>query len=248
MNDPGQIRFTISRISDLMYDMTLDPRIKSGSVIANFSVIKEEDLQSALDIFNQVSSIGLVVSPYFRILKEGESMGTMEVGEGEVGLATVCSITIDGVLLKSGVPTNLKGGGIVQVVKGRPMRFTHFIDYRYTTIDPLEVLMSQQQTSVMGVVKMGSGRILANLREAPMVARGAIEETLDMLNAAGFDGVLEVGEPNSDLLGVTLDRDHIGIAVIGGTNPLAAIQEAGIGIRTGALSDLIELSKMEMIR
>lgn len=248
MNDPGQIRFTISRISDLMYDMTLDPRIKSGSVIANFSVIKEDDLQSALDIFNQVSSIGLVVSPYFRILKEGESMGNMEVGEGEVGLATVCSITIDGVLLKSGVPTNLKGGGIVQVVKGRPMRFTHFIDYRYTTIDPLEVLMSQQQTSVMGVVKTGSGRILANLREAPMVARDAIEKTLDLLTAAGFDGVLEVGEPNSDLFGVTLDRDHLGIAVIGGTNPLAAIQEAGISIRTGALSDLIELSKMETIK
>ncbi|MDY6958218.1 MAG: DUF128 domain-containing protein [Halobacteriota archaeon] len=248
MNDQEQIRFTISRISDLKFNMTLDPRIKSGSVISNFSIIREDDLQDALDIFNQVSSIGLVVSPYFRILREGESMGTMKVGEGEVGLATVCSITIDGVLMKSGVPTNLKGGGIVQVVKGRPMRFTHFIDYRYTTIDPLEVLMSQKLTSVMNVVKTGSGRILANLREAPMVARDAIEETLDLLNAAGFDGVLEVGEPNSDIFGVTLDRDHIGIAVIGGTNPLAAIQEAGICIRTGALSDLIDLSKMEAIR
>ncbi|MDY6965766.1 MAG: DUF128 domain-containing protein [Halobacteriota archaeon] len=245
MNDSRKIRFTNSKISDLMYEMTFDPKKKNGSVITNVSIIREEDLKRVLQIFHQISWRGLIISPHIKIFREGENIGGLVVGEGEVGLATVCSTTIDGMLIKSGIPINLKGGGIVEVAQGRALRFTHFLDYRCTTIDPLEILMSQRLTSVMKMIKTGSGRVLANLREVPMVAREDTEETLEKLIIAGFNGVLEVGEPNSDLFGVSVERDHIGIAIVGGTNPSAAIQEDGMDIRTKAMSNLIEFSTME---
>ena len=54
-------------------------------------------------------------------------------------------------------------------------------------------------------------------------------------------------ESNREVLGVPIERDHIGIVAIGGTNPMAAVQEQGIPIRTQALSELIDIDEMEMV-
>src|SRR5450756_1725022 len=83
--------------------------------------------------------------------------------------------------------------------------------------------MSQELTSVTDMINTGTGKILANLREAPMPARDKIEQVLDSLVEAGFSCILEVGEPNNDILGIQVGRDKLGIAVIGGTNPMAYV-------------------------
>jgi repressor of nif and glnA expression len=138
-------------------------------------------------------------------------------------------------------------GGLVEIRDGEPVRFTNVLTYQSTTIDPLEVLMSQELTSVMSMLKTGSGKILANLREAPMVARDIIDSTLADMVDAGINGILEVGEPNTRILDVPVERDHLGIVVIGGTNPMAIVQEHGIPIRTNAMSTLIDINKLSHI-
>jgi repressor of nif and glnA expression len=70
------------------------------------------------------------------------------------------------------------------------LRFTDILTYDSTTIDPLDVLMSQELTSVTEMIRTGSGKILANMREAPMAARDRIEERLDALVEAGFACIL----------------------------------------------------------
>jgi len=67
---------------------------------------------------------------------------------------------------------------------------------------------------------------------------------LDSLVEAGFSCILEVGEPNNDILGIQVGRDKLGIAVIGGTNPMALVQENGIEINTQELSILIDIDEM----
>jgi repressor of nif and glnA expression len=127
------------------------------------------------------------------------------------------------------------------------VRFTDILTYESTTIDPIDVLMSQDLTSVTDVITTGSGKILANMRIVPMHARGRVEDALDTLKSANFDSILWVSEPNTDVLGVPIERDHIGIVAIGGTNPMAAVQEQGTPIHTHAFSELVDVSEMETI-
>ncbi len=238
------ITFTISRIEELIYGVTFDPATKKGKVIANLFVVKKEDLDRVLEIFSQVMYSGIAVSPLIKIIEEGETSGGRVIEKGMVGILTTCSITIDGVLLKAGVPSKLKCGGIVQVRDREPVRFTDLLMYVSTTLDPLEVFTSRNSTSVLQVIATGSGKILANLREVPISARENVEGILEDLAAADFKGVLAVGEPNTPLLDVPVGRDRVGIAIIGSHNLVAAVVESDIEIQSKAISHLVEVSEM----
>jgi repressor of nif and glnA expression len=247
----AEIMFVSSKIESMMYEVTFDPVQRKGKIIVNTSSVDEADIKKALDVIRQAVYSGLSVSPYVKIIHPGEKIGNVKIEKGKIGIATACSITIDGVLLKTGIPVKPKFGGVVEIKHGSPLRFTDILAYDSTTIDPLDVLMSQELTSVAEMINTGSGKILANLREAPMAARDRIEEMLGSLVEAGFSCILEVGQPNSDILGVQVGRDKIGIAVIGGTNPMALVQEQGIDINTqetSALLDIEEMTHMDEIR
>ncbi|TAN38225.1 MAG: DUF128 domain-containing protein [Candidatus Methanoperedens sp.] len=243
----SEIMFIISRIESLMYEVTFDPLARKGKIIANLSIVNESDFKKVLDLFRQAMHSGLSVSPYIKIIRPGEKVGDMKIEKGKIGIATTCSITIDAVLLKAGIPVKPRFGGVVEIHDGTPLRFTDILTYDSTTIDPLDVLMSQELTSVTEMIRTGSGKILANMREAPMAARDRIEERLDALVEAGFACILEVGEPNSDILGIQVGRDKMGIAVIGGTNPMAFVQEQGIDIETKEMSRLLDIEEMSHI-
>lgn len=238
------LMFIISRIENLMYEVTFDPQKKRGRIIVNISIVNESDFNKVLGYIRQAVHSGLSVSPYIKIIRPGEKIGNVKIEKGKIGIATACSITIDGVLLKAGIPVKPKFGGVVEIHDGSPVRFTDVLTYESTTIDPLDVLMSQELTSVTGMINTGSGKILANLREAPMASRDKIEQVLDSLVEAGFSCILEVGEPNNDILGVQVGRDKLGIVVIGGTNPMALVQEHGIDINTQELSVLLDVEEM----
>ncbi|NJD78294.1 MAG: DUF128 domain-containing protein [Candidatus Methanoperedens sp.] len=243
----NEIMFIISKIESMMYEVTFDPVKGNGKIITNLSIIDEADFKEVIGFLRQAAHSGLAVSPYIKIIRPGEKIGDVRIEKGKIGIATLCSITIDGVLLKAGVPVKPKFGGVVEIHDGLPLRFTDMLTYDSTTIDPLDVLMSQELTSITEMVNTGSGKILANLREAPMAARERIEQVLDSLIKAGFSCILEVGEPNSDILGVQVGRDKLGIAIIGGTNPMALVQEHGIDINTQEMSLLIDISEMSHI-
>ncbi len=244
----SRIQFTSAKIEDLMFRTTFDPRTRQGDVIINLSLISSKDYDDVIKIFSMAMNSGLTVSPMIKVFREGDAIGNIIIGKNEVGFATVCSITIDGILLKSGVMIKPKFGGLVEIREGLPVRFTNVLTYQSTTIDPLEVLMSQELTSVMEMLRTGTGKILANLREAPMIARDIIDSTLSDMVEAGITGILEVGEPNTRILDIPVERDHLGIVVIGGTNPMAIVQEHGIPIRTNAMSTLMSFSEMKHIR
>jgi len=240
----NQIIFTLSNIEDLIYGVTFDLSSGSGRIVTNISLIDRGDVDNILHIFRDVMLSGLTVSPLAKMLSPGESVNDFIIPNGKCGIATVCSITVDGILLKHGIPVKPRFGGLVEVKDGNPVRFTDLVRYDSTTIDPMEVLMSQSMTSVSDMLTIGSGKILANLREITMNARNKVEETLDDMVSVGFGGILEVGDPNSDVLGVSVERDHFGVVVAGGTNPMAVAQEQGFRIDTHAMSSLMDVGDM----
>ena len=229
--------FTLSRIENLMHQVSFDPVEMNGKIITNTSLVEKERLNETLAVFYDIIQSGLSVSPLIMLEEE----------KGLIKIKTACSLTISGVLLKHGIPVRPKGGGLIEVVERGPTRFTDMLLYWATTIDPIDVLTSQELTDITGMMRTGNGRILGNLQEAPMLARERIEEVLDQLTAAEFTGVLELGEPNMNVLGVSVERDHVGIALVGGTNLVAAAQECGIKMRHESISDLTDVADMKHI-
>lgn len=220
-----------------MHQVSFDPVEMKGKIITNTSLVEKECLNETLSIFYNTIQSGLSVSPLI-MLEEEERL---------VKIKTACSLTISGVLLKHGILVRPKGGGLIEVVGREPTRFTDMLMYWATTIDPIDVLTAQGLTDIMGMMRTGNGRILGNLQEAHMLSRDRIEEVLDLLTEAEFTGVLELGEPNMNVLGVSLERDHVGIALVGGTNLVAAAQECGINVKHESISDLTDVSEMKHI-
>lgn len=229
--------FTLSRIENLMHQVTFDPVQMKGKIITNTSLVERGRLPEALAIFYDTIQSGLAVSPLMLVSEEKRM----------VRIKTACSLTISGVLLKQGIPVRPKGGGLIEVVEREPVRFTDMLMYWATTIDPIDVLTAQGLTDIMGMMRTGNGRILGNVQEAPMLARERIEVALEQISAAEFTGVLELGEPNMNVLGVSVERDHVGIALVGGTNLVAAAQECGIDMVHESISDLTEVGEMRHI-
>ena len=229
--------FTLARIENLMYQATFDPLYMKGRIITNTTRVNNESLDEILSVFCDTIKSGLAVSPMIKIIP----------GKRMTKIKTACSLTLCAVMLKNGIPVHPKGGGLVEVVKREPTRFTDMLMYWATTIDPIDVLTAQGLMDITGMMRTGNGRILGNLHEAPMLARNRIEDLLTILARAGFAGVLELGQPNMDVLGVSVERDHVGMALVGGTNLVAAAKECGIELMHESISDLTDIQEMKHI-
>jgi len=242
------LKFVNHIIEDYAIQVTFDPTTGEGKVVYNLSLIKNEDLDFAISILKDANRTGVSVSGLVRFLASGEKVSGFVIPAGSTGICTLCSITFDGLLIRRGIPVNPIGGGVVEIENMTPVRFTHIILYEHTTIDPLQVLISQKTTSVTSVMHKGSGNILANIREFHMEAEPLVGQVLDELADSSYSGILEMGIPNVPLLGVPVNPQFIGIAAIGGTNPLAAIREGGRWVQIQAMKGLMDISEMVDIR
>jgi repressor of nif and glnA expression len=238
------VLFASSRIEEMMFKTTLDLNTMQGDIIVNVSIVNTDDLERVLETMDVAFNSGLSISPFLRLIDSGETIGNLKIMPEQTGIVTMCSITIDGLFLRAGILTNPKLGGIVQIHNGLPVRFTDVLTYTSTTSDPLEILLSQDITSVLEMLHTGSGKILANLREVHMSARDEIDTILYKMMETGISGILEVGNPNTHVLDVPVERDHLGVVAIGGTNPMAIVKEQGIYIHTNAMSTIVDINSM----
>nr|WP_319377200.1 DUF128 domain-containing protein [uncultured Methanoregula sp.] len=242
------IKFVNHNIEDYAIQVTFDPEKGTGDVVYNLSLIKNEDLEFAISVLRDSYRAGISVSGLIKLIPSGERIENITIPEGCTGICTMCSITFDGLLIRRGIPVNPIGGGVVEIENRVPIRFTHIIMYEYTTIDPLQVLISQKTTSVTNVMRRGSGNILANIREFHMEAEPLVGIVLDELADSCYSGILEVGMPNLPLLGVPVSPQYVAIAAIGGTNPLAVIREGDRWVQIQAMKGLMDITAMDEIR
>ncbi len=241
------LKFLNHRIEEYALMVTYDPEKEAGEILYNLSLIREEDRDAIIATLHDSYSTGLCVSDRVRFVEAGDSVGGIKIPGDELGICTMCSITLDALLIRRGVPLRPIGGGVVEIVDRIPRRFTDIIRYESTTIDPIQVLLSQEVTDITRVMTRGDGAILANMRECHMESEFVVSATLEELTDAGFTGILEVGVPNVPLLGVPVRPEYFGIALVGGTNPIAAFKEQGGQARTVALKGLMDIGEMVYI-
>lgn len=223
-----QVGFIVERIALLAFQTTFDPQRRVGRVGINTSLFPKDKLRQALGAMREAFRSGLCVSEKVGIAAEGEKLGDVIVPKGRIGLATVCSATINGVLLKAGIPMDSRFGGILEVSNSTPRRFVAIINYAGTSLDPSAAYIKAKMTQVREAALTGTGRILANFREVPAPARPQVERILAQLKEAGIGGVVTVGETSEPICQIPVGPDKIGIVLLGGANPVAAAEEAGI--------------------
>jgi len=241
------LRFVSHRIEDFAMQVTFSPLKGTGTVVYNLSLVRAEDLEHTVSVFRATCEAGVSPSSLIRLMFEGEEIDGFTIPKDFCGILTLCSTTLDGLLLQRGIPFNPIGGGVVEVAENIPTRFTHLIKYEYTTIDPLQVLVSQDITSVLQVMKDGNGSLLGNIRECHMEAEDEVEEVLEELTDGYFTGILDLGLPNTPCLGVAVDPQYMGLAALGGTNWIAALKEGGVSVTMQAMKGLCDISTMQFI-
>jgi repressor of nif and glnA expression len=181
------------------------------------------------------------------VLDEKTEYCDISVPEGKIALFTVCNLTLDGILIHSGIPLFFGYGGLVQVVNRKPIRFVEIMSYEGTTIAPLEVFVYRKMTSILRILKTGSGMLLATMREIPAEARDRTVKILENQQKKGWGGVLVLGEPNEPVLGVPVSMDRFGICMVGGIVPGAALVEEGAQVVSSAPHCFVPIEEMTRI-
>jgi len=237
----------ISQIHEMVYRTTFDPKKKTGDIIINLSVMDKDDFERNIDLVNSVVNKGYTVSPKCHIFEEGEKVSNITVPDGSIGIATICSITIDGVLLKHGIPVNVKYGGIVKVDNGTPVRFIELISYMGTSIDPIKIFLIKQMTDVEGILDNGRGMLLANIREVPIIAHDHVMEIINKLNSADIGGVIKHIHAGNTVLSAPISPGRMGIPIYAGINPLSVLMEKNIEVSTYPVSSVMEYRDMDKL-
>ena len=224
--------------------MDFDLNKKTGNVVVNLSLIEPRKVMDCLEMMNRVFEYGFAMGHLVTLYGPGERVGHLTIPENMIGFGTVCSITVNGVLLKYGIPTNSRFGGLLELQEKKATRFVEIINYDGTSIDPLEVFIRSGMTDYLGAVKSGNGRIGASFREFPAQSRDLVIELAEKLDYVGLGCLMRIGQPSQTLLEVPVSEGRIGSIMVGGLNPVAILEETGVRVHLKALAGLVEFNKL----
>jgi len=247
ITDSGRRELAEARVADksslvfahleaFAYETTFDVETGRGRVAVNVSLFPADAARQALRAMRPVLNSRMATSRRIRVYQPGEWVGNQVVPRDSVGVGTVCSVTINGILLKRGIPVQSLFGGLLAVESHTPRRLTEMVHYGWTSLDPIVVFIKSHSTSVTQAVATGTGVIGASFREFPTVARSEAMSVLEKVIPWGLSGVVAVGSPSCPLFEVEVGPGRCGMVISAGLNPIAAVEEARIPTRSHAMA------------
>jgi len=239
-----KVGFLTAKIDQLTYRMSFDLHKKSGTVIVNVSLFHPGRLLQLCPLIQRVFDAGYAMGAMMALFRHGERVGDIIIPKNMVGLGTVCSITLNGVLLAHGIPPHSSFGGLLELRDHKPTRFVEIIRYDGTSLDPLEVFIRSGMTDYSGATETGNGRIGVGFREVPSDSRDRILSLMHELEEAGLGGFLMIGWPGQPLLEIPVMEGRLGAIVIGGLNPVAILEEKNIKVRSRAMAGMVEYERL----
>ena len=240
----GSVENSINNLSSLT---NVDPRTGKGNVILNVTLVPETKTGEVLELLDGLLDSAYAMSNRIVIRGPGETIGSLAVPEHRVAIGTVCSNTLNGILLREGVVVTSRFGGIVEIVENSPAGFLSVIGYQGSSVAPLQIFMKSGMTDVLGALRSGMGRVLGSFREIPDVGLERAKKVVREMEKIGFHGKDLFGKPGRPLLGIPVSPDRVGMVVLGGLNPAAAVMEAGFGEETRAMAALCDYEEMNRV-
>jgi repressor of nif and glnA expression len=241
-----RVGFLSARIENMAHAMSFDLATRTGMVVVNLTLLTARQLLPLLEPFCEVFAQGYAMGELLTIVPPGGALkgSSMIVPEDRIGLGTVCSITVNGVLLRHGIPARSLYGGVLELRENSPTRFMELIAYDGTSIDPLEVFIRSGMTNYTGAITSGNGRIGASFREIPEGSRESVINIGEHLQAIGLGSIMQVGFAGQPVMGLPVGEGRCGVAVVGGLNPVSILEENGVRVTSRALSGLADFSQL----
>jgi len=235
-----KVGFLAAKIDQMTYRMNFDLATRTGTIVMNVSMMKRSRLEDAARLMKEVFEAKYAMGRLIALFSPGEKVGEATIAEGMIGVGTVCSITLNGVLLAHGIPTYSRFGGLLELQDYKPTRFVEVIHYSGTTLDPLEVFIRSGMTDSAAATDTGNGRIGASFRELPAESREQVTTLARQLDQVGLGGFMTIGWPGQPLLEIPVQQERVGAIVMGGLNPIAILEENGIRTHLHALAALAD--------
>lgn len=230
-----QISFILNKISNLISQVNFDEETCEGEVITNISYINREYLDESLEILNKVYKS----KPEYCI---GNRYSIIDYPDNKVGLGTICSLTVDGILINKGITVTPGYSGVLDVY-GNNRRFIELISYMGSSIDPHEIFLKKNMEDILGSLN-NSGKILASVHSIPYIARDKTISVLESLKESGFE-VLKLGKPNEYMYNARIEKYNFGFVLSGGLNPIAAIKEKDIPVDIKSIETIVDFNSFE---
>jgi repressor of nif and glnA expression len=228
-----RIGFVISKLERLAYRSTFDPATSTGDVAYNLSIVPTDSFEKVKSAFDEVVKAGCGFFNSYRVIDHDP-----RIPSGSVGFITICSISMDGVFQRNGIPVKMAYGGRLEIEQGTPKQFKDLIGYRGTTIDPLELFISSGLTSISGFARTNSGIALANV---PCSAKKNVEETIRLMNGCGFVFPIAMG---NQVFNLPVNPFRLSIVAFSGLNYIGNTVEHDIEITTEIGAGNIQFSKV----
>lgn len=237
--------FVISRIESLAYATTFDAASGQGRLPVNFALYQADRLEAALQAMRLPFEMGICAGGLAAVVEGGQGREGMWAPPDKVGLVTLSNVLVNGVLLKAGIPVHSRFGGLLEMRQGQPRRFVELISYDGSTVDPSELFIRGRMTSVRQACLQGQGKVLADFREIPAQCRASAAAVFDGLRGVlGRVGVVAMGGPGEAVCQVGVGAERVGMVLMGGLNPVAAAEEAGIPSESQAMRGTLDVSAM----
>jgi HTH-type transcriptional regulator, global nitrogen regulator NrpRI len=239
-----KIGFLSAKIDEMAYKMNFDLYKKTGKVVINLSLLEKNQIKKAYPLMTKVFETGYAMGNLLAFFDSGEQVEDIEIPKGFIGVGTVCSITLNGVLLNNGIPVRSRFGGVLETEDFKPLRFVAIINYDGTSLDPLEIFIKSGMTDYIGATESGTGLIGASFREIPASSRDKVVDIAEKLKEIGLGGFMTIGYPGQSIYEIPLSEGLCGAVVIGGLNPIAILEETGHNIFSKALSGFVDYNRL----
>ena len=231
-----KIPFLLSKSWNLIQQVNFDVEKRKGDIISNVSYINKDDLDLSLEIMEEAyNSNPKYVNPYYQLISHPDD-------EDKLGIATICSLSIDGILIDNGIMSNPRYGGLLELTE--PPLFIDLISYNGSTEDPHQIFLAKNMTSISGGI--GPNKILASFKEIPHISRDYAIYLLEILKNIGFS-IYKIGKPREVTYNAKADNYNFGVVTGSGLNSIGAIKEKGIDVEVKAIEKLIPFEKMDRL-
>jgi repressor of nif and glnA expression len=242
-----KVALIFARIDALAYQTRFSLTEGRGPIVINLSLFHQSEFDQAMKAMRPVFLSRFATSDLIATFSPGQRVADIVVPRGMIGLGTVCSVTVSGILLRHGIPVQSEFGGLVEVIGHEPTRFTEVVRYGGTSIDPVEIFIKSRATSTTAAVTTGRGKIGAGARTCPAIARDEVMGLIDDMSAWRIRGVLAIGMESQPLMEMEVDVGRIAFAVCAGINPVAAAEEAGFSTTSHALAAVFNYEDLDVI-
>jgi HTH-type transcriptional regulator, global nitrogen regulator NrpRI len=230
---------------DLSAGVDYSPDTNTGTVILNITCVSQYAADEALRSITAVLASPYAFSNRFVVAGGGLSIGDFKVPARETAIGTVCSLTLNGLLLNRGIQARPKYGGVVEVKSGVPEKFSAFLSSGESLLAPLDDFLNCSMTSVCKTLQTGTGEVLGSFLELPGETLCAAKRLYGQLKPSCMGSKIIFGMLSEPLLGMPVSIGSAGMVVFRDINTVAALAEQGIKQYSPAIKTLFRFERMQ---